>query len=327
MRSIPSYSILEWILRSGLVVITIALVGWAIYLDTLTFLAEAVTGPHGSQGIKGPVGLVGAQGLTGLSGPIGPQGWTGPLGVTGPTGYFGPPGTTGRTGNTGNTGPTGYPSPLVNGPAGPKGPTGVVLTGFTGKSAAITGSAGSAGPTGARSSSSLGITYAGITGSPSSSITASFAPTHPILPMQYPVRAQFSFGPTVSNLGGNTPSLLILGMTYRIAATLIATLSTSFVSALTAPLTARVILTALEDTTQPPNNFASETVLIAPNQHTKTYSVAMRLISTYTPTTHVPVIIGFSATFQCSDLASVVRPVGDLLIAPATLTIVPIGNG
>lgn len=322
MTQVPVYSLVEWIMRSILVLIVVGLVGSTLYFDTRTLLTHQIVGPSGPRGVKGVPGLVGSQGLTGVLGPIGPFGPTGPLGVTGITGDFGPLGPTGKRGSTGITGPTGYPAPSMLGPLGPTGWTGPHVTGPTGIGSPVTGPTGYPGPTGARNPSSLGITYGADISGFDTLITVTFCPSHTLLPV-YPVLASYVVGPDVSNLGGNTPALTTLRMTYRISATLIATLSTGFVSRPTVPMTCQVIITANEDLSQPPQQFAVETVSIPPNQNTPTYSTALRLVSTYTPTTRVPVTIGFSATFQCTGIKALS---GQLIIGPATLTIVPVGK-
>lgn len=322
MPQVPVYSLVEWILRSILVILTIGLVGSTLYYNTRTLLTSQIIGPSGPVGIKGPAGTVGSQGLTGPLGIPGLFGPTGPLGVTGITGPFGPLGPTGPRGPTGITGPTGFPAPSMLGPVGPTGPTGQVITGATGIGSPLTGATGYPGPTGTRVTSGLGITYGANLGPFGPFVTTSFAPTQTLLPV-YPILASFLVGPHVSNFGGNMPAMTTLGMTYKISGTVIATASTGVPRPPSVPMTCQVILTAHEDITQPPIGFAVETISVPPNQHTPTYSLAVRLATTYTPTSRVPVLVGFSATFQCQDIIS---SSGSLIIAPATLTVVPIGN-
>ncbi len=318
---VPAESLVEWIIRSLIVIIVVGLVGWCLYLDMRAFSLDTFVGIKGLQGPIGPFGPTGARGLDGTMGSVGIWGDTGPLGPTGPTGSFGPAGPTGPQGPTGPTGPTGFPSPNVQGPIGYTGPTGNPLTGPTGNPSSLTGPPGFPGPTGSRSSSSLGITYSGFSGSLGSSITVVFTPSRSLLP-QFPVLSSYVIGPTVSNLGGNSPTLDILGLTYKISATLFATLSTTQpILGLNAPLICQIILTSREVGETSTTVFATNTIRVTRNQNTSTYSVSMRLAATHTPANRVPVEIGFSATFQCPDIQS---SSGTLIIPSATLTIVPI---
>ncbi len=322
---VPVYSLLEWIVRSILAVIVVGFVGWSLYLDVQTLLSGSIQGPAGPRGLQGNAGITGSKGVDGDIGPRGFFGPTGPLGQTGVTGAVGPFGYVGLTGASGVTGPTGLPASSMRGSLGSTGPTGVAVTGATGSAGPLTGPSGPSGPTGSRSLSSLGITYSGVTGGLGPSLTTSFTPQRVSAPLQFPILASFAFGPSVSNVGGNSPALTSPGLSYRISATLVATLSTTLIGTLNAPMICRVDLTAQDDPTVPPAIFSSQTVRVARNQTTNTYSILMRLSSVYPASgaaaiVRVPVILGFGATFQCSDLQS---PHGNLVVSAATLTVVP----
>ena len=79
-------------------------------------------GPAGESGVAGPRGEPGAPGPRGSAGPAGPAGEPGPTGETGLAGPPGQNGPAGATGPKGNKGDTGSQGPL--GPIGPMGPTG-----------------------------------------------------------------------------------------------------------------------------------------------------------------------------------------------------------
>lgn len=278
-------SLSEWVLRSILILVAVSLIGATLYFDTRTLLVYSVTGKQGPRGVQGVSGMVGAKGLPGFPGFQGFFGPTGPLGVTGVDGPMGPAGPTGVSGPQGPTGPTGFPNPQARGPTGPQGPFGVAQTGATGASSLFTGATGSRGPTGSRTSSSLGITYSGITGQLGPATTVVFTPeSHSIaggLPI-FPVYSSFVVGPAVSITPGlNTPLLEIRGLTYKIAATLVAQFSTNQTGSPTAAaLTCQINLTARNTVTATPVIFASELITVAANQDgviPKTYSMNMRL--------------------------------------------------
>lgn len=318
---LPAQSIVEWVIRSVLIVITIALIGWALYYDSKTLLVDSIEGSIGHRGTTGGIGIQGAKGLDGPIGVVGIFGPSGPLGITGVTGPLGPLGPTGKTGPTGATGPTGQPAISMLGPNGWTGPTGPTVTGPTGSSGLITGATGSAGPTGLRTTSSLGITYAGATGNLGPSIAVSFTPQVFLNP-QFPVIASFSLGPTVSNIGGNSPAIESLDYSYRISATLIAGLSTSLPGTLGTPMICQLIVTTRDDPTNLPSTLVTETITIAPSQNTPSYNINMRLIASYQPV-KVPTLLGFSASFQTTDIHATH---GTLIISAATLTVVPIAK-
>ncbi len=320
---VPAYSLVEWIVRSILILIVIGFLGWALYLDTRVLLTFSVQGQQGERGVTGKLGDVGAKGLLGPIGVLGPLGPTGPLGRTGDTGPLGYMGPTGRTGPTGITGPTGFPDLAVMGPMGPTGPTGFSTTGPTGIPSSVTGAPGPAGPTGQRTTSSLGITYAGITGGLGSTVSVTFTPQQ-LLVTSFPIYGSYVVGPAVSNVGGNSPALEIIGGSYTITATLMATLSMGVIGTITSPLSCQVILTAQEDPSIPPASFAVQNVRITPSQNTNTFNVNMRVTGDYPPSGQVigrvPVAIGFSASFQTTNVTA---PGGTLIVSAATLTITP----
>jgi hypothetical protein len=314
---IPALSLVEWIVRSLLCVITLALVGSALYYDVRTFVIYSVTGPRGPRGGTGILGLIGAKGLRGDIGPQGFFGPTGPLGVTGPTGGYGLPGPTGIIGPTGMTGPTGNPNPLARGSPGNTGATGISQTGPVGPHGPLTGPQGPLGPTGSIIPSALGFTYAGQTGQLGAAINVSFTPSPAVT---FPLVSSYIVGPDVRTIGANTPALITLGMQYKIAAALVATVSTVQTGTPTAALTAQITLTAKSSPSTLPVSFATELVTVAVNQNTKIYSIQMRLIASYTAPS-VPILIGFNLQIICPDIPATT---GTLLISVATLTITPV---
>lgn len=306
-----------------LLVIVIALLGWALYLDIRTLIVYSITGHPGPRGDQGILGQVGAKGLGGPRGLVGPWGPTGPLGVTGPSGPFGPTGPRGPTGSTGPVGETGFPASVVIGPVGPTGALGTAVVGPAGFASLLIGPTGNLGPTASRINSSLGITWSGVTGQLGPSVTTVFTPGSFLTP-NFAVESSYVVGPHVSNSGGSAsplPTLETLGMRYRISATLIATLSTTqSISNLRIPLQCQLTLTASRENSTP-QILTSETILIAPNQDTPTYSVNMRVTTVHPPLEHISTRIGFNAVLQCADIHA---PSGTLLVSMATLTIVPV---
>lgn len=318
---LPAASLLEWVVRSILVLIVVLFVGWSLYLNLRVFLVYSLPGLPGPRGMTGPVGIVGAKGRDGPTGFLGLVGPTDPLGVTGKTGPVGPPGNTGLAGPTGRTGPTGAPNPSVQGFVGPTGAAGAVVTGATGPRSVTQGPSGPSGPTGQRNPSALGITYGGVVVGLNSSITVSFTPPVSLTP-SFPRLASYAVPPAVSNIGGNQPSLLLPHTLYSISATLNASAGTSSAS-LDSALTASILLTARDapGVASLATQIIKEATVVAPNSGAPTYSVNMRVVTRYMTGALVPVLIGFSASF---DSQSFVNGSVVLAIAPATLLITPV---
>lgn len=316
-------SLREWVLTAALVILILLFLGMTIHVDILTLTTAENVGIPGVVGPPGVQGIQGSKGQLGFDGPPGPTGPFGPLGVTG---FFGPQGSVGETGvkgSTGPTGPTGIGSLQFAGPAGPTGPTGFVMTGPTGPFGGITGATGDTGPQGNRSQSSLGISYGGFTGNLGPAMIVSFTPVQALLSTQFSVLASYAYGPYVSNVGGDSPALTFPNTLYSITASLLGDVSTTQPGDLPSPMTSRLVITVLPTGQSSPTILATEEITVARNPGTVSniYTTNMKLITEYTTTDAVPVIIGFSATFQCHDIVS---GAGLLTIAPATLSVVPV---